>query len=72
MARKPITKTRGRLLLRAVLQRTSTYYVAARVGCAHASVVHWANLQHLPNERARRALEANYGIPVTAWVTCAR
>jgi hypothetical protein len=67
MARSIIGWTRGRLLLLAVLQRTTGVAVAARLRVSKVTVCQWANGDRMPSPHHRAELERNYGIPVIAW-----
>lgn len=55
--------TAGRRALLAVLQRTTTIYVAARCGVTPSRVTRWASGDGRPSARARARLRDNYGIP---------
>lgn len=67
MARTLIGWTRGRVLLLAVLQRTTGVAVSCRVRVCKAAVCQWANGERLPSPTHRAELERNYGIPTGAW-----
>jgi len=67
MSYSPVVCTRGRLLLIAVLQRSSGRFVAARCRVTPAAVSRWAGGSRSPTLEARSALALAYGLPVDAW-----
>lgn len=67
MARTLIGMTRGRLLLLAVLQRTTGVAVSHRVRVSKVTVSLWASGERSPDAAHRTELERNYGIPTDAW-----
>lgn len=62
-----ITITRGRRALLAVLQRTASDEVGARVRVAGRTVRHWAEGERNPSDEHRAKLATLYGIPPGAW-----
>ena len=59
--------SRGRRLLLAVLQVTTTHDVAARCRVTHPAVSYWASGLCTPSRASRVYLERNYCIPCEAW-----
>lgn len=67
MARTPITRTQGHVLLAALLTRTTASAIAARCGVTPSTVSNWANLNRMPGADAQHALLYEYGIAPAAW-----
>lgn len=61
--------SRGRRLLIALLQRTTAREVAARCRVYPQRIADWLSGYRVPNERAKQALDTNFGIPTDAWAT---
>lgn len=59
--------TLGRRALIALFVRTKARYIAARCGVSLSAVYNWRAGIRRPNQRAKRALTVNYGIPCCAW-----
>lgn len=59
--------SRGRALLLAVLQRTTTCDMAARCRVSSQVVSDWSSGRRSPCLDSRQALMQQYGIPVDTW-----
>lgn len=64
---KIVQRSRGRRLLLAVVQVTSSREVAARAGVVKSCVSEWLSGEARPCRRAAERLEQSYGIRVEAW-----
>jgi len=59
--------SRGRVLLLAVLQRTTACDVAARCCVSSQVISDWASGRRQPCLQSRNALASQYGIPASTW-----